>query len=143
MNVETLEVNALRCLAHSDLRGPIPNPEFLIVPPLTEKGDRGEVIFLLLIFVYQSILGDKRLWVGPRIEHLLSSWDLTTAVSSFSSCQTGYGGEVLLLQLMNSSTENEPMNSFFSSSLLLSKLELSDTQSVRALNTTMDSLSFY
>jgi len=24
-------------------------------------------------FVYSSILGDIRLWVGPRIEHLLSS----------------------------------------------------------------------
>jgi len=24
-------------------------------------------------FVYKSILGDLRLWVGPRIEHLLSS----------------------------------------------------------------------
>ena len=29
------------------------------------------------IFVYQSILGDIQLWVGPRKEHLLSLWDLT------------------------------------------------------------------
>ena len=28
------------------------------------------------IFVQSSILGDTRLWVGPRIEHLLSTWDL-------------------------------------------------------------------
>ena len=29
------------------------------------------------IFVSSSILGDIRLWVGPRVEHLLSTWDLT------------------------------------------------------------------
>ena len=29
-----------------------------------------------IIFVYKSVLGDIRLWVGPRIEHLLSSWEL-------------------------------------------------------------------
>ena len=31
-------------------------------------------------FVYSSILGDIRLWVGPRIEHPLSSWDLTLSL---------------------------------------------------------------
>jgi hypothetical protein len=31
----------------------------------------------ILAFVYESILGDIRLWVGPRIEHLLSTLDLT------------------------------------------------------------------
>ena len=31
------------------------------------------------VFVYSSILGDIRLWVGPKIEHLLSTWNLTRA----------------------------------------------------------------
>ena len=32
-----------------------------------------------LIFVYESMPGDIRLWVGPRLGHFLSSWDLTRA----------------------------------------------------------------
>ena len=32
------------------------------------------------LFVYSSILGDIRLWVGLRLEYLLSTWDLTTVV---------------------------------------------------------------
>ena len=33
----------------------------------------GEVAPLPFIFVFSSILGDTQLWVGPRLEHLLSS----------------------------------------------------------------------
>ena len=33
------------------------------------------------ILVYKSILGDRRLRVGPTIEHLLSSWDSTNPAS--------------------------------------------------------------
>ena len=36
--------------------------------------------WVFLIFVYSSILGDIRLWVGPRKEHPLFSWDLTRAL---------------------------------------------------------------
>ena len=37
-----------------------------------------ENIWILPIFLrILKILGDIRLWVGPRIEHLLSAWDLT------------------------------------------------------------------
>ena len=31
----------------------------------------------LVFFVYCSNFRDIRLWVGPRAEHLLSSWNLT------------------------------------------------------------------
>jgi len=31
--------------------------------------------------VYKSIIGDIRLWVGPSIEHHLSTWDLTEPTS--------------------------------------------------------------
>ena len=34
--------------------------------------------------MHSSKLGDIRLWVGPRIEHLLSTWDLTTRLVSCS-----------------------------------------------------------
>ena len=38
---------------------------------------RGKVqTFDQFFLLYPITLGD-RLWVGPRIEHLLSSWDLT------------------------------------------------------------------
>jgi len=47
----------------------------------------------VVIFVYSSVLGDIRLWVGPRIEHLLSTWDLTPTLS-LSSLQ-----RLLLTQL--------------------------------------------
>ena len=33
------------------------------------------------LFEYSSILGDVRLWVGPRKEHLIFSWDLTNPES--------------------------------------------------------------
>ena len=33
------------------------------------------------VFAYSSILGDMRLWVGPRSRHLLSTWDLTNPES--------------------------------------------------------------
>ena len=34
------------------------------------------------ISVYWSILGDIRLWAGPRIEQLLSTWDLKISLPS-------------------------------------------------------------
>ena len=48
------------------------------------------------IFVYSSILGDIRLWVGPRIEHLLSSWDLTTGLHPTLSLSAWYKSYRLL-----------------------------------------------
>jgi len=37
--------------------------------------------FECLIFVYSSKLGDIRLWAGPRLEHFLSTRDLTISVA--------------------------------------------------------------
>ena len=45
--------------------------------PTLANADNEHIKMTNVFFVYSSILGDIRLWVGPRIEHLLSTWDLT------------------------------------------------------------------
>ena len=37
----------------------------------------GRSLMRTVLSSYTSILDDIRLWIGPRIEHLLSTWDLT------------------------------------------------------------------
>ena len=47
---------------------------------------------LRLIVVYSSMLGDIRLWVGPRKEHLLSSWELKKEKRHVNATAGGGGG---------------------------------------------------
>ena len=60
------------------------------------------------------MLGDIRLWVGPRLEHLLSTWDLSKSYGQPSLSQStlsswGFGGQIEVLGVLE--TEYSPPSS--------------------------------